>query len=179
MGLDISYYSKVKLADREVDPDIDYPIFYTEYNSNFRYQLGSLKNKSIYLPTEDCERGCFGAGSYSGYNMWRNELAIMAGYKNDKEVWNDNRFNPNNLRLMKLKKINNEEVIIKPFYELINFSDCEGLIGPDISAKLYQDFVNFDDKAKKFMVDSYFYSRYLNFKEAFRVASFGGLVSFH
>lgn len=179
MGLDISYYSNVKLTDREVDPDVDYPIFYTEYNSGFKYQLGSLKTNSVYLPTDDCERGSFCAGSYSGYNMWRNELAIIAGYKNDKEVWNDTSFNPNNIRLMKLKKINNEEIIIKPFYELINFSDCEGLIGSEISAKLYQDFVNFEDKVKKINKDPYFYSKYKDFKKAFRVASNNGLVHFH
>lgn len=179
MGLDISYYSKVKLADREVDPDVDYPLFYTEYNSTFKYQLGSLKLKSIYLPSDDSDSSSFGAGSYSGYNMWRNQLAIMAGYESADNVWNDNSFDPGNVRLLKLKKLNNEEIRIKPFYELIYFSDCEGLIGPEISAKLYRDFVDFDDKAKNFSKDTYFYSRYKNFKEAFRVASDGVLVNFH
>lgn len=36
-----------------------------------------------------------------------------------------------------------------PFLELIHFSDCEGIIGPKTSAKLYKDFEKYRDKFKK------------------------------
>lgn len=183
MGLDISYHSKVKKSEKELDPDLVYPIFDTSYNAGFLYQLGRLATKSQYIRSDESEGDSFGAGSYSGYNNWRNQLAIMAGYECDKNVWNDPSFNPSTgVRLKKLKKINGEDVYVKPFYELIYFSDCEGLIGPDISAKLYQDFVDFEDKAKEFSnTRSYynFYTLYSKFKEAFRVASDDGLVHFH
>ena len=35
-----------------------------------------------------------------------------------------------------------------PFVELLNFSDCEGFIGPKTSAKLHADFLEWDEKAK-------------------------------
>lgn len=180
MGLSISGYNKVKIVDRIVDPDIDYPLFYTEYNSYFIYQLGTLRKNSIYMMSDLSEKYSFSIGSYSFYNKWRNDLAIMAGYMDAKNVWNDKSFKPNNLRLIKLNKINNKEIIIKPFYELIKFSDCEGLIGNIVCKKLYQDFVDFDDAAKIFGDRlPYFYDKYCNLKEVFRFASDDGLVYFH
>ena len=174
MGLDITYISKVVKSSYNQDALDDVDGFSTNCNNNFDYQLGSLKKFSIYGLSSESEQGYFRAGSYSGYNHWRNELAIMAGYDGAQGVWND--FN-NNLRYLKLKKLSGELAQLKPFYELIHFSDCDGLIGPEICKKLYQDFVNFEDKAKK--EDENFYELYLMWKEAFRVASDGGLVCFH
>ena len=36
-----------------------------------------------------------------------------------------------------------------PFEEFINFSDCEGCIDWETSAKLYQDFVDWRDRARE------------------------------
>lgn len=177
MGLDISYYSNVIKTeiqdDRMLDEDYE---FYT--SNHYEYQLGSLNNNTYYMKTDDSEKGHFVAGSYSGYNEWRNNLAIMAGYESSENVWKD--CTNMNMRFLKLNKINNKEIIFKPFYELINFSDCEGTFGPEISKKLYKDFVNFDDVAKEYSKDNhYFYKKYCEWKEAFRVASENGAVDFH
>lgn len=67
-------------------------------------------------------------------------------------------------------------MIVKPFYELIFFSDCEGTIGYEICKKLYGDFVEFDKISS--MQDENFYNTYSKFKEAFRVASDNGVVVF-
>ena len=66
-----------------------------------------------------------------------------------------------------------------PFVELLNFSDCEGFIGPKTSAKLHADFLEWDKKAKNFdSQNSYFYETYKEWTEAFKVASDGGCVIF-
>lgn len=186
MGLDVSYYSKLKKCQKKEDEDEYYEVD-TEYNNEaHQYQLGSLKG--VYKVTEYSISGHIACGSYGGYNRWRNELSIMAGYDSAKNVWQDNNFSPwlpyINLRYRKLKKLKGETVInnqsIKPFYELINFSDCEGVIGPEISKKLYDDFIEFDQKAKDYdNNDDYFYRKYQEWKEAFRIASKGGAVTFH
>lgn len=58
----------------------------------------------------------FSAGSYSGYNMWRDYLDEFAGNV--------------------------------AFQELIDFADNEGVIGSELSKKLYEDFFTCHDKAK-------------------------------
>ena len=171
MGLDITYVSKIK--ECLDDNDISFLSFYID-NDHFEYHLGSLKKIKIYSTTSESDIQGFCAGSYGGYNDWRDRLAAMAGYGSSVNVWNDFK---SSIRYLKLKKIEGIDVHIKPFYELINFSDCEGIIGPEICEKLYQDFVNFEDKAKE--QEEYFYDRYLKWKEAFRVASDNGLVKFH
>jgi len=52
----------------------------------------------------------FAAGSYSGYGQWRQNLAKVAGYKSAEEAW---------------------ELNGGPFWELIYFSDCDGVIGQE------------------------------------------------
>lgn len=179
MGLDIGYYSNVCLSDKDDENYDDYAAI--TYNATcFEYQLGSLKINQRYDLTEKSEYDSFRAGSYSGYNWWREQLSIMAGYESANEVWENNNLNT---RYLKLNEINGEENVFGPFVELINFSDCEGVIGPEISKKLYKDFVDFDEKAKEYKMDkdyeNYFYTKYCEWKEAFRVASDGGLVHFH
>jgi len=171
MGLDVSYFSKIKV--REIgDEEKDY--YYVENNNYFTYQLGSLKNGQSLDKNHDSEGGHFHAGSCSGYGIWRKHLLEMLGYVNIQDVFND--FDPN-IRLMKLKEIETgEKIKIKPFYELICFSDCEGTIGPEVSKKLYEDFVEFDNISRMQFGD--FYQTYSLFKEAFRVASDKGVVIF-
>lgn len=174
MGLDISYYSNIK---KQKGGNIK-----TKYNGSFKYQLGLLRGS--YEISEKSEYYGFPCGSYSTYNEWRNNLAIMAGYGSANNVWRDETFDTTikypNPRLLKLKKLKGEEINIievKPFYELINFSDCEGIIGTEISKKLYKDFVNFEEFAKK--ENEFFYKKYKDWMKAFKVASNNGVVSFH
>jgi hypothetical protein len=182
MGLDVHYYSNIRKAkiDDEDEDDLYNHNLYTQDNT-FHYQLGSLKRSSAYDTTPETTSGHISMG-YGTYNNWRNQLAIIAGYGSANEVWNDTDFDPMttkfyNLRYLKLNKLKNPDFeikIIKPFYEIINFSDCEGVLGSEISKKLYQDFVAFEDNAKK--QDEYFYIKYKEFKEAFRIASQNGAV---
>lgn len=102
----------------------------------------------------------FRAGSYSGYNFWRSELAKFAGYNSDIDFW---------------ENATNDTI----FNELINFSDCEGLIGPKTSARLYQDFQINYEQARIFVSEcNYFMENYEEFMKAFQMASNNGFVRF-
>jgi len=185
MGLDISYYSNLKLSGKQTGEESDWEDHDVRiYNEKcFTYQLGSLIREHLYDTTPSSHYGGFRAGSYGGYNQWRNNLAKMAGYNDAEEVWQDETFDSFkvcNNRKDKLDSINGEIVErIKPFYELINFSDAEGSIGPEIAKKLYEDFVNFDEQAQNYTEEDWFYKLYEEWKEAFKIASENGAVLFH
>jgi hypothetical protein len=69
----------------------------------------------------------FRAGSYGGYNDWREWLAKESGHGSCDLVWRGESLAGHTR-----------------FVELINFSDCEGYIGPVTSAKLWTDFQAFE-----------------------------------
>lgn len=68
------------------------------------------------------------------------------------------------------------------FEELIDFSDCEGVIGPVVSQKLAQDFQNYEDKAKKYAQTiedgEFWYDCFTKWKNAFEMATKNGAVLF-
>ena len=72
-----------------------------------------------------CDKINFRAGSYSGFGFWREilakmhdiELEAMEGFGGAKE-WTED----------------------EPFYELLNHSDCEGVLTPKQSRELQEDF---------------------------------------
>ena len=70
-----------------------------------------------------------------------------------------------------------------PFFELINFSDCEGTLGPVVVAKLAQDFAAFqaavDLLPPEAHVGSYrFASQYANWRRALDLAAQDGAIKF-
>lgn len=66
-----------------------------------------------------------------------------------------------------------------PFYEVLIFSDCEGVINSTISAKLHVDFVRFYAKAKASPHAQCYILAYESMMRAFQIASINGAVSFH
>lgn len=164
MGLDISAYRKLSKAGPEMVLDEDgEPQDYDTYvqvlaNTHFPERLEGLDNEGFYK-FQDTLR--FRAGSYGSYNVWRSMLAKLAGFASDEAAW---------------------AVGKGPFYELIAFSDCEGDIGPVVSAKLVKDFARFEERAKTFAIsggDTWFFEKYTDWKNAFEMAADGGMVSFH
>lgn len=99
----------------------------------------------------------FRAGSYGGYNEWRRELAALIGEPDLDAYW--------------------EQATSGPFYELLNFADNEGVIGPVASAKLARDFAEHDAKAAD--RGGWFYEQYRRWRHAFELAADGGAVDFH
>lgn len=120
-----------------------------------------LIHRGVYRASED--HG-FRAGSYSGYNWWRNELAKMAGYA-AREHRGETSY-----------CLDCWEGQTGPFSELINFSDCEGTIGSEYGAKLARDFAEFDAQAQA--LGEEFHEAYRDWRKAFEMAADNGAVIF-
>jgi len=165
MGLSITAHSKLgEFVAPEVSEEMEDEggfIFLFVHKPESSNQSDGIKT-GAYRVVDDCEKTRFRAGSYSGYNAWRNDLARIAGYpapsngRHDRGAWEANG---------------------GPFWELINFSDCEGLVGPDTSAKLHNDFLTYGPASLR--ESEYFHDTYRSFKQAFLLASKGGFVKFH
>ena len=68
-----------------------------------------------------------------------------------------------------------------PFVELIDFSDCEGVIGPKVAAKLAKDFADYEFMASAFAAESnddFFLALYREWRRAFEWAADGGMIYF-
>lgn len=174
MGLDITAYRQVALAPNAVVDKDGYPDDYDNYvriyaNPDFARHAQGLTDRAIY--TTGTESHEFRAGSYGGYNWWRDELAKLAGYA---KMECDNGYGG--------VRISHCVPCWKgaggPFAELINFSDCEGVIGPVMSAKLARDFAEFQVKADAHPEER-FREKYADWRKAFELAADGGMVQFH
>ena len=153
MGLDITAYKNIRIRELEKDEEGEYYFC----NSGFEQSNMNIENKYVNIDFD--EEFDFRAGSYSGYNHFRNSLCLASNNITDEDLWNS------------------ENKTLK-FYWLINFSDCEGYIGTDYCKILYDEFVKYE-KEIKLTLDEYHHRTYDNFKEAFRLALNNGLVSFH
>lgn len=156
MGLDITVYMNIH-NEREDDDDGSIADNIITFCINPRFPLAAPD-----IP-ENCvwsysDSWAFCAGSYPGYNEWRDRLATLAGFPKD---WTE-RKNSTNL----------------PFYELVWFSDCDGVIGPATCAKLAKDFEEWSDRAHGIGPD-WFIRLYDDFKQAFKDAANNGAVEFH
>jgi hypothetical protein len=191
MGLDITAISEIspvdlpegmeKWSDEYYDWEAEQGMtLWSVYrDSNFSMQGEGLPDSD--LVSSEGESYSFRAGSYSGYGEWRNDLALAAGYEGGSEgVWN---------------QVDRRGMTGRPFEELINFPDNDGLIGPVISEKLYNDFVT-QEKAIMHTIDwwylkmvpekeydgdevNWFKTKYNDWKVTFDVARNNGMVIFH
>ncbi|WP_122448718.1 hypothetical protein [Pseudomonas viridiflava] len=173
MGLDISVFLKLAEAPeaaRDSDGNLaDYETHREFYdNPDFPGRIEGLKPEMVYRIGEHGDGLC--AGSYGGYNRWRNELAQMAGYPLTEY---DTHYG---------KKAEGYDAGAwaagsGPFFEQIQFSDCEGTIGPVVSAKLAKDYEEFAERAES--VGGRFWEKYQEWRAAFDAAADGGAVVFH
>ena len=137
MGLDISAVSELERVElpEGVEPFSD---AYYDWEENQGGHVWFFNTPSVFPEqAEGVDDGAyisdgashgFRAGSYTGYGMWRDELSHAAGYfGGSSDVW---------------AKVDGGGYKGRPFEELINFSDADGFIGPVVSKKLYQDFVD-------------------------------------
>lgn len=161
MGLDIIAYSSLsnpidvnydELSEDEQD-DIHDNYISLYFNPDFPDHAKDITSEFF---KDGIKEVSFQAGSYSGYNIWRNWLATIGGFKSDEDVW--------------------ENFEQGPFVEMINFSDCEGVIGPAYCAKLYKDFVDYQHVVDALPEDQdYNKQLYHKWKEAFRVSCTGAV----
>ena len=168
MGLDVSAYRGIKLIDTcdsdewETKHDWDstihlYPAYVDDSPYPKHLEGGNLVPNGVYTYEEAVG---FRAGSYSGYNNWREALSIFALGVRPTIVWHDAaRFQD------------------RPFYYLINFSDCEGIITGNAAKALLADFDAHSEQCHSLAPDLVY--TYDNFHAAFRLAVQDGFVYFH
>ena len=124
--------------------------------------------EGVYLDTFDTVQHHFRAGSYSGYNGFRNRLAKALLGVEASAVWED----PATFEG-------------RPGYEMIDFSDCEGVISSSVADKLRQDLIENRDVFKAHLIEvfgqhldgiEWDMETYDNFIYAFELASENGVV---
>jgi hypothetical protein len=124
--------------------------------------------EGVYLDTFDTVQHHFRAGSYSGYNQFRNLLSKALLGVEASAVWED----PATFEG-------------RPGYEMIDFSDCEGTISSSVADKLRQDLVENRDVFKAHLIEvfgedndqvEWSMETYDNFIYAFELASENGVV---
>jgi len=168
MGLDITAYAQLKRA--EIPEGVD-PWDYADDNNlihvynDAEFAAWSRPLTEGYYSVGAVQDG-FGAGSYSGYNLWRTSLAKMVHGVRPEKIWDEP-----------------EVWKGKPFFEIINFSDCEGTIGTEFCIKLANDFREFaalhPEATLRSSSSDGFDAKYMLFYSAFDFASNGGCVRFH
>jgi hypothetical protein len=163
MGLDITAYRRLYRAEA------DHQRAVTVYvNPDFPQRAPEFKSDVSYVPAERLE---FRAGSYSGYGSWREELAKLAGYPAVKD--GTERLHGHEER----HSHGAWAASSGPFWELIDFSDCEGALGTSVCAKLLKDFVDYDERAHA--IGGWFYDRYQLWHKAMSLGADSGAVCFH
>lgn len=200
MGLDITAYSHLELVDEcEYRKDEDHEgcydtghvraFSYTAFPRSFRGLAGADNVIDIggskfmggycYTPTEKTVTHAFHAGSYSGYSVYRNHLSTcFLGRGRVVENWLDEDGYWDWLDALPEGT---------PFYELINFADNEGCIGPIASEKLYKEHIDGRQTFVQYVAQldgvqqrkDRFIESYDNWVTAFDLARQDGLVSFH
>lgn len=164
MGLDITAFSRIEDTGIPVErfewEELDVPHVYVNNHGPFHRSGGGLTNHHLYRATGESHSTSFRAGSYSGYNYWRSGLAVFATGHTVESYWGA------------------EGDIDLPFYELINFTDCDGAIGWEAAADLLIDFNNHYDAYAEVHSERETHL-YELWTEACEVASDNGLIWFH
>jgi hypothetical protein len=114
-----------------------------------------------YYKTEESEEYDFSVGSYSSYGTFRRELSETFLNSPPEKVWS----NPKSYEG-------------QPFYELIDFSDCEGVLGTEVCAKLHKDFVEGREKFVEEVQSDWSVERYDSWTKALEIAKEDGVIIF-
>lgn len=178
MGLDISAYSGIKKLDATINDDgeaidnktlealpWDGSWFTPWVNPDFPGRADEIESGAVYS-YEDCTGHGIG---YGGHYWWRDQLAKVASYPLTEQT-----------QYGKTQYCHFAGALAArggPFYELINFSDCDGVIGTVVCKKLAADFAAFAEKAE--LEGGSFYENYQYWREALDMASNNGCIRFH
>lgn len=179
MGLDITAYSNLKVVtaeehdakDEDWCEEGDHVTAFADavFPRSFRGLEGwdlteighGFRGGLCYATGERTETIRFRAGSYGGYGMWRRDLAEFVGHDLEGDYWGTT-----------------DDLENLPFYELLNFADNEGCIGPEAAKDLLADFQTHGERYRA-THDDYFVAKYDDWTRACELASQDGLISFH
>lgn len=162
MGLDVGWYTRLTKLPTPTTPE-EWDRFHDSgaldlwENEDFPFTLEPLE-PGFY---ECREGGSFQAGSYGTYGLWRRWLCKTVLGKEIEQI----RYGSYNVKDP------------QPFYQLLNYSDCEGVLGTMVCEKLAQDFRVYEEKAR-YCGEPHDLVRYRDFADAFERASDGGCVVF-
>lgn len=189
MGLDITAYNKANLLPKHAyDGDSCYDaghcFVFVEDGFERSYRGLADPDTRFSFPgstsdvgggrcydVSDSETHRFQAGSYSGYGKFRDLLAQAFHHVDAFQIWPEA-----------------DRYADAPFFELINFSDCEGTIGPDAAADLLKDFEDGRSQWADYLVakyghrvmdQKYYLEKYEDWAHACRLAADRGLIDFH
>jgi hypothetical protein len=164
MGLDVYAYEIITVLPAHDRNDECYEDeSHVATRSDFEHSWGSI-------PHDGKEGACvevsgkemhFRAGSYSGYGEWRDGLSQAAMGVSASTVWGDREGHAG-----------------EPFYELIDFSDCDGVFGPEVCAKLAKDFQEHRHDVRPSLEEQWMVPLYDKWQEAFSLAAGRGMVKF-
>lgn len=174
MGLDIVAYSKLEYERDERVAEVMESVFSPQgeviiqiFEESERLRCMDMKVGKWHRSDETNEHH-FRAGSYSTYNQFRKILSDAILGVTPETVWE-----------------NEDDFENSPLYEIINFSDCDGVFGPHDSEKLHNDFVNHQKMFEEYIKENYdgfdgeyYLDTYRNFTEAFALASQDGILVF-
>lgn len=162
MGLDINIYKNVKVVegDRQ-DDDFEWDFIAYVIDDRWKFKIKNLEEDKSYVG-DRLDELSFGY-SYGTHSWFRNHLCSLVLDK----------------PLGKFYDEMNEDM---DFIELIDFADNEGCLDWEVSEKLYNDFVKWDEKAKEYLKGEeearHFYRIYTNWLEAFKAAKDKGVIEF-
>lgn len=174
MGLDIVAYSKLEYERDERVAEVMESMFSPQgeviiqiFEESERPRCMDLKVGKWHRSDETDEHH-FRAGAYSSYNRFRTVLSDAILGVTSETVWE-----------------NEDDFENSPFYELINFSDCDGVFGPHDSEKLHNDFVTHREMFEKYLKSQfekfdreYYITTYDNFTKGFALSSQNGILVF-
>lgn len=168
MGLDITAYSNidvVRYSSEYVEAfenvaGIDYGYVNSDFPHAITEGIGENTKFIYFMERGATERHSFRAGSYSGYNEFRRTLCFGI---TDRDIFN-----------------NYDKHRHIPFFEMICFSDCEGVFfGNEVCAKLHNDFVNNIHGYRQHVEeDEWMFQKYDDFMRAFEFGAQNGIVIF-
>lgn len=172
MGLAIRYFKEVTFIDQDKDKVGDKEAWL--YNaSTFSANGAGLLPEGV-EPIRRIENTCYGrfrvqqdagisVGPYSLYRTWRQWLwKLIHDLSNINAVWQA----PGSYEHL-------------AFFNLIHFSDCEGVIGPIVSARLAREFSVHQSKVDQLQDQHFlFVLLYRSFHQAFETAAGKGAVQF-
>ena len=169
MGLDITAYRGLVRIENPAMEDgcpVHWEAHFHAHNSSIAFTEENWPGHSEGIESDAvyafADKFGFRAGSYGGYNAWRNQLAEVMLGKSACDCWKQDKAGP--------------------FFELIHFADNEGVIGPKVAAKLAKDFADHEAKATAWAEannDEWFIQKYRDWRKAFEMAAQGGAVDFH
>lgn len=191
MSLDISAYKLGEFLhahyDENDDEDSTVNIFVNEHFSSHADQV-----RRGYYNVEEEYNGAAPCFSYGGYVIFRDELARIAGYAalTEDEILElaDDKYRADEMRRYRyLWSVFTQTEEKGPVYELINFTDCEGVIGPKTAAKIATDLEALKEKVtptpdveKLGRSDRGFCAEFYKVLSIFKwAADNGGVVKFH